>query len=597
MQSWQYLRLNINDYLLKDGQEPMSGPLDMSLNKISNLGNATENGDAVNKSVMDASLNLRILKSGDSMIGPLNMSLNKITNLGNATADGDAVNKSVMDLSLNLRVLKSGDTMIGPLNMSLNKITNLGNAQQDSDAINKSVMDTSLNLRVLKSGDTMTGPLTIMDDASYNGILTLNTGSGSLNRKVDQRFYSTFSSNGDTVSRRTADIVAGFNSTSYTGGTNGVWGSEYLSLNVGNNGNDNDGQLLTSEKVRITASGNVGIGTTTPSQKLHVNGSAIIGSNLGVNGAATITGKVGAGNFHSGTAATINDQGAWIDWNSNAGQGRTAIMNQKGASGGSGGGIQFGESTTGNVRTVNMFLDGSGSLGIGTTTPVQKLHVNGSALIANNLGIGTSSPAQALDVNGNINFTGTLRVNNNSGTSGQILTSQGSSTAPVWSSFSKAYYNITSSVFQFTNLNTNGNWVEKIKDDLTLFPIPINTFASINILGSVTIRVDSGGDIDSILFRCKATSNLIPSEIYYSSPIGWVTGFSRGTNISNNNYSFTFPPIQISRNVTSSTKNFKLAIEFQDNADDSNFITVITTGVIINYDFSPSSGQPASSQI
>ena len=55
MQSWQYLRLNINDYLLKDGQEPMSGPLDMSLNKISNLGNATENGDAVNKSVMDAS--------------------------------------------------------------------------------------------------------------------------------------------------------------------------------------------------------------------------------------------------------------------------------------------------------------------------------------------------------------------------------------------------------------------------------------------------------------------------------------------------------------------------------------------------------------
>lgn len=562
MQSWQYLRLNIDDYLLKDGQEPMSGPLDMSSNKISNLGNAQQDSDAINKSVMDTSLNLRVLKSGDTMTGPLNMSSNQINNVRDPSLNQDvATKKYVDDITSSNFVSKTGlQQMQGPLGINTypdlptslavdglvyfsksgtNSSGNLiirGNSRQldfnaSSSALNLNPLvqnnDTTIiysngyepdsgaslvigpltstgsgGIRMNSVGDVGIGTATPTQKLHVNGSalvennasenqFTINTGSGAKGRKANERFYSTFassSSGDDTGSRRTADIVAGFNSTSYTGGVNGVWGSEYLSLNVGNNGNDNDGQLLTSEKVRITASGNVGIGTTTPVQKLHVNGSALIANNLGigitsptqaldvngsaivrtdlgVNGGATITGNVGAGNFRSGIAATINSQGAWIDWNSNPGKGRTAIMNQKGTPiGGGGGGIEFGESTTGNVRTVNMFLDGSGNLGIGISSPTQKLDVNGNAnitgsvtsntqfymgnanstqrdrlLIADNSGgflyyneegsLGRFVPGT---VKWQINKDGVITINNNSGSSGQVLTSQGSNSSPIW---------------------------------------------------------------------------------------------------------------------------------------------------------------------
>ena len=65
--------------------------------------------------------------------------------------------------------------------------------------------------------------------------------------------------------RRTADILAGFDSS--------AWGGEYLTFNVGNNGSSNDSESVTDEKVRITSSGYVGIGTT-PVTMLDISGSA-----------------------------------------------------------------------------------------------------------------------------------------------------------------------------------------------------------------------------------------------------------------------------------------------------------------------------------
>ena len=46
-----------------------------------------------------------------------------------------------------------------------------------------------------------------------------------------------------------------------------------------------------------------------------------------------------------------------------------------------------------------------------------------------NVGIGNSSPANKLDVNGNINVTGLLKINSNSGTAGQVLVSNGAAPA------------------------------------------------------------------------------------------------------------------------------------------------------------------------
>jgi len=52
-----------------------------------------------------------------------------------------------------------------------------------------------------------------------------------------------------------------------------------------------------------------------------------------------------------------------------------------------------------------------------------------------NIGIGTSTPTEKLQVSGNIRFSGALMPNNLAGTSGNILTSSGAGIAPKWSTF------------------------------------------------------------------------------------------------------------------------------------------------------------------
>jgi len=49
-----------------------------------------------------------------------------------------------------------------------------------------------------------------------------------------------------------------------------------------------------------------------------------------------------------------------------------------------------------------------------------------------NVGIGTTTPNERLDVQGNVRFSGALMPGGNAGTSGQVLVSQGPGAAPVW---------------------------------------------------------------------------------------------------------------------------------------------------------------------
>jgi collagen type VII alpha len=104
-----------------------------------------------------------------------------------------------------------------------------------------------------------------------------------------------------------------------------------------------------SERVRITASGLVGIGTSTPTQNLT------IGGGLGVSG------------FNP-----VSSQGAYLQWNRSVGDGQTWLLNQRG---GGTGGINFGNVSNTNVATVNAFLSDAGNLGLGTTAPATTLQV------------------------------------------------------------------------------------------------------------------------------------------------------------------------------------------------------------------------------
>jgi hypothetical protein len=53
------------------------------------------------------------------------------------------------------------------------------------------------------------------------------------------------------------------------------------------------------------------------------------------------------------------------------------------------------------------------------------------------LGLGIFNPSEKLDVNGNINLNGAIKINGNSGTAGQVLTSNGGSN-PTWTSVTSA---------------------------------------------------------------------------------------------------------------------------------------------------------------
>jgi hypothetical protein len=105
-----------------------------------------------------------------------------------------------------------------------------------------------------------------------------------------------------------------------------------------------------TERMRIDSSGNLGIGITSPTQKIDVQGSIAIRDNyLRILNTGTVTTFIGIGSALSGTA---ND---------------TAIRNDTGN-------ILFGFSGTEVMR-----ITSTGNVGIGTTAPTAPLHVNSAS--------------------------------------------------------------------------------------------------------------------------------------------------------------------------------------------------------------------------
>ncbi len=182
--------------------------------------------------------------------------------------------------------------------------------------------------------------------------------------------------------------------------------SRYWKLN-GNAGTDpNTHYLGTSDAVdlvfrtggsnvmRITSAGNVGIGTANPQRKLEIG-----------SGYAIRTPYLDPGNISS-TYEFVRfgcDTAYWAGFMHNI------------SSASYGNGDDFTIYTYDNRDIV---LRPSGGA---------QTHILGGYV-----GIGTTSPAEKLDVNGNVKFSGALMPNGSAGTSGQILTSQGPGQPPVW---------------------------------------------------------------------------------------------------------------------------------------------------------------------
>ena len=217
--------------------------------------------------------------------------------------------------------------------------------------------------------------------------------------------------------------------------------------------------------------GNVGIGNTSPSEKLHVTGNALVtgtgsftgalstNSNLSVTGTAAVTGTstfTGASTFNGSvrigqSGTTPLSFGGWLGtkislWD-NLGDSTTiygfGIQSNtlQVFTPGAGNDIALGYGPSASM-TETMRVKGNGNVGIGTSNPDQKLSVSGDTLTTGtaylldtnhsiraisgsgvaistyavtdgiilkqstgNVGIGTTSPSQKLEVNGTVKAT------------------------------------------------------------------------------------------------------------------------------------------------------------------------------------------------
>ena len=119
-----------------------------------------------------------------------------------------------------------------------------------------------------------------------------------------------------------------------------------------------------TEAMRITSSGNVGIGTTSPDEKLEVVG------NIQISSTATST--------DSGVLIRRSDNATGIDiWND--GSNGLSYIDSRYAS--SSGDLHFRVQTNGTPKTV-MTVTGDEKIGIGTTSPETILHVNSSDTVS-----------------------------------------------------------------------------------------------------------------------------------------------------------------------------------------------------------------------
>jgi hypothetical protein len=150
------------------------------------------------------------------------------------------------------------------------------------------------------------------------------------------------------------------------------------------------GTGLVDSAIYSNSTGNIGIGTTAPSNKLDVSGGDIkttgnLISDAGTgnsNASLLLTGR------NSGTANIVNISSNWTGGLTiNPAQSATLIV----------GGLALGSYSINNAPTNGLVV--SGNVGIGTAVPRGALEVDGSVyLIGGNVGIGTSNPTNLLTV-------------------------------------------------------------------------------------------------------------------------------------------------------------------------------------------------------
>ena len=298
--------------------------------------------------------------------------------------------------------------------------------------------------------------LEVVDSTNYKGIHIRGNAAPNL----------TFGQNLDTTAEWKIGI-SGFNGDSFAIGT-------------GTGAND---------KVHITSTGNVGIGTTLPTAKLTIDNGSTAGGSLLKSSSSSYTAHFIA-NTGSGNA------GIYCDASNGDFIGSDYVFfgqhDDKWAqisTGPSASGIRFMP-----ADSIKMVINNSGNVGIGITNPAEKLHVNGRTILQN-----TEYSDYAA---GSINTTGVVVATVPSSTNGQSVMITFEATGGSGSVYSVIY----------SCYNGGGNW-----------------YYTKNVLifgGNIEVAETNGSGSSTLSFSFRATSGTAaytPRVVMKGSPYGLVS--------------------------------------------------------------------------
>lgn len=374
-----------------------------------------------------------------------------------------------------------------------------------------------------------------------NGILHVNSGTDSVLRVQKSGTVATGDISG-IMFKITTDTSDNFY---YSGifGERQSDGSQKLHLGV--MAPDTDNVDVTDARLTINSLGNVGIGTTSPTQKLTVYGTTKIESSgetitLPTSAASDLSPNSGLYLGYDNT--NLKSFIRAVKW----GTGFSPLYLQ---------GSEFRFSTGVGTLTERMVIDSTGNVGIGTTSPYARLSVNGSivtdsifatsttatstfsgglsagsngltVLQNGNVGIGTTSPSTALTVSGSGYVTDHIGINTATalGSDGFAENSVFSINAPtVGGTFRERliYAKVADSNNYFSVINTTGSPGVFAPTFVGYAPDSPTVFSAVYFDGRIPIANDTGV-VPVITFRAQ---QLDGSNILSTRPI---VGFGSG---------------------------------------------------------------------